>query len=672
MARTLKAPKRGGKPPAPARPRRRFFRTALALGATLTVWVVAGVALLVGYYALDLPDVEDALAAGRRPGVTLLAADGEVLATFGEVHRRPVHLADLPPALPAAVLATEDRRFHDHFGLDILGLGRALLANMEAGRIVQGGSTITQQVAKNLFLSPERSLKRKVQELMLALWLERRLTKNEILTLYLNRVYFGAGAYGVEAASQRFFDKPAAELTLYQSAMLAGLLKAPSRYNPANSPALARDRANQVLANMTDAGAIDVQTAEAARRDGGRTGKGVDPLRIGRHFADWVMERLPGYVTMGAQDLVVTTTLDRRLQRLAEAEIEATLATAGAKSGVEEAALVTLTPDGAVRAMVGGRNYRESQFNRATRALRQPGSAFKPLVYLAALEAGLDPGSRVLDGPISIADWTPANIDNRYRGQVALTEAFAQSLNTAAVRVAQAAGPHRIVEVARRLGIGSDLNPTLGLALGTDEVSVLDLTAAYGVFANGGIGVWPYAILEIKDGDGRLLYTRQGSGPGKVVSAERVEQMSAMMQEVILSGTGRAAALDRPAAGKTGTSQNFRDAWFVGYTADLVTGLWMGNDDGDAMKRVTGGTLPAQTWKRYMLAAEKGFPIRPLPRPVPEAAVEPLQAGTWQDPDKGFWNRIFSVFKSVGSDSGGGSGGNRLGSYQGYPVDDGR
>ncbi len=611
----------------------RWLMFAAKWTATAAVWAVIATGMAAAWYAYDLPDVDSAVAATRRPSVSVLAADGSAIAAYGDLYGAPVSLADLPAALPEAVLATEDRRFYSHFGLDVIGLARATLANLRAGRIVEGGSTITQQVAKNLFLTPERTIKRKVQELMLALWLERKFTKDQILTLYLNRVYLGAGTYGVEAAARRYFAVPARRLSLYQAATLAGLLKAPSRYNPINDPKRAAARTRVVLANMVAAGSLSPAAAERAERHRLVPAKALPGATNGRYFADWILEQVSAYVTPGNRDLTVLTTLDRNLQRMAETAVEKTLAGPGASANASQAALLALGPDGAVRAMVGGRDYRKSQFNRATQARRQPGSAFKPLVYLAALEAGLTPDSRLLDEPLTIEGWSPRNFTGRHLGEVTLRQAMAQSINTVAVAAAERSGRGRIVEIARRLGITAKLRTTPSLALGATEVALMELTAAYAPFANGGIGVWAYGIEEIRDNQGRVLYRRSGSGPGRVVAAAHVAAMNDMLGAVIATGTGRAAALGRPAAGKTGTSQNFRDAWFVGYSADLIAGVWMGNDDGRPMRRVTGGGLPARLWRDFMKAAHRGVAARPLPgRRAPRPA----------DDERGFWGGLMA------------------------------
>lgn len=616
------------------------LRWCVRWGLTAAVWAAVAALGLVAFYAYDLPSVDEAFRPTRPPTVVILAADGSELATMGDLYGRPVSLRELPPYLPQAVIATEDRRFYDHFGLDPIGLARALVANLKAGRVVQGGSTITQQVAKNLFLKPERTLKRKVQELLLAMWLERKFSKDQILTVYLNRVYLGARAYGVEAAAERYFGRPARALSLYESAMIAGLLKAPSRYNPWRDPALAAARAEQVLVNMVAAGFLT--EAQAAHAKARRSILVATKTRAqARYLADWVSEQLSGFVGASDRDLKVITTVDPRLQRLAEAKLERLIQEKGAQAQVGEAALVALSPDGAVRAMVGGVDYGKSQFNRATQALRQPGSAFKPFVYLAALEAGLLPSARFVDGPLAINGWSPRNYDGKYRGDVTVAEALAHSINTVAVQVAERTGRERIIRTAHRLGLEGAMTPTPSLALGTEEVTLLDLTAAFAPFANGGFGVWPYAIDRILDAGGRELYRRQGSGKGRVVAAHHVGLMNAMLQDAIASGTGKAARLNRPAAGKTGTSQNFRDAWFIGYSADLVAGVWMGNDDGEPMKQVTGGGLPAILWRDFMAEAHAGRPVKPLPGASFDRAPGVSSPGSW-------WQRIFRNLYSGG------------------------
>jgi penicillin-binding protein 1A len=606
------------------------------------LWTVIVGSVVLGYFALTLPDTGELTRAERRPSVTILASDGSLLTSYGDLFGQPLTLKEMSPYLPKAVVATEDRRFYSHFGVDPIGLVRAVFANVAAGHIVQGGSTITQQLAKNLFLTPERSLSRKIQETLLALWLEHRFSKNQILEIYLNRVYLGAGTYGVDAAAHRYFNKSARQTNLYESAAIAGLLKAPTRFNPIRDSDKAAARTAQVLAKMVDAGFVTSSQAMAAL-SGGTSLTAVPVTRPGaRYFGDWVAEQLGDFADTGNRDLTVVTTLDPRMQAQAEAAIADAITREGGKMAVRQGALVAMSPDGAVRAMVGGRDYNGSQFNRATQAQRQPGSAFKPFVYLAGLEAGLQPSDQFVDEPMRIGNWQPRDYTGHYQGEMTLAEGLVQSVNTIAVQVAQRAGLRNVVAVAHRLGISSPLAPEASLALGTSEVNLLELVSAYAPFANGGLGVWPHGIIEIRDGAGKIVFRRTGSGIGQVVSAELTGTMNQMLSAVIGHGTGKSAALPRPAAGKTGTTQDYRDAWFIGYTADLVAGVWLGNDDNAPMNRVTGGSLPAQTWRRFMLTATQAMPVRPLPSGPPPpagmlAAAPPRSGG-------GFFDNFFRLF----------------------------
>ena len=574
------------------------------------IWGFIALAGVLAYYGYGLPDLEKLETPQRRPSVTLVASDNSVLATYGDLHGGAVRFDQVPPYLIQAIVATEDRRFFDHAGVDGIGIIRAAFANLRAGAIRQGGSTLTQQLAKNLFLTPERSLKRKVQELLLAFWLEARFSKKQIFTIYLNRVYLGAGTYGVAAASHHYFDRPASALSLRQAAVIAGLLKAPSRYSPLRNPKAAAKRADQVLANMVAAEFLDPGDAQAARKESLR----LSARRAGtgaRYFSDWLLERAAGFVGRTDRDLVIRTTLSPRLQKIGERRLRQTLKQA-ASCNARQGALVALSPDGAIRAMVGGRNYGRSQFNRVTQARRQPGSAFKLFVYLAGLESGLAPDESVDDTPVTIDGWRPRNYDGKYRGRVTVRQAFARSLNAAAVRVSERAGRRKVIGVAERLGITATLKGHPSVALGASEVSLLELTGAYAVLANRGFPAWPYGILEIRDGDGKLLYRRGGAGAGRLVQPREVAALQTMLSDVVTTGTGRAARLRRPAAGKTGTSQEFRDAWFVGFTAEMVTGVWLGNDNSSPMKKVTGGSFPARLWKGFMTEALKGAPARRL------------------------------------------------------------
>ena len=554
----------------------------------------------------------------------MLAADGSLLARSGDLYGNTVTVADLPPDLVHAVTAIEDRRFYHHFGIDLVGLARAAWINYRSGTVVQGGSTLTQHLAKNLFLTPERTFKRKIQEALLALWLEHVYTKDQILTGYLNRVYLGAGAFGVDAAARTYFGKPATELNLQESAIIAGLLKAPSRYSPATDMDAAIARSQLVLQAMRRDGVITDAEMLAALSAPPPDIHHAAITEGARYIADWVIQQAQAYLGRPIdQDVTIQTTIDPALQRLAEAKVTETLTGPAVKLKASQAALIAMSLDGAVRAMVGGRDYEESQFNRATQALRQPGSAFKPFVYLAALESGLKPDSLVDDGPIDIGGWSPANFEPGFKGRIPAREALAESINTAAVRVLDFAGIDHVRTVARRLGIGEPIPRDLSIALGTSDVTLLELTGAYAAFANGGSGVLPHAVEKVTDDGGTVLYERMGGGPGEVALPWLVAELDSMMVDVIGYGTGKAAKLDRPAAGKTGTSQDFRNAWFIGFTADFVTGVWFGNDDNSPMKKVTGGMLPARTWHNFMMEAEAHRPVRELPalaRP-PSAAV---------------------------------------------------
>lgn len=557
------------------------------------------------WFAWDLPSVDELAPAAeksRRPGVTIQAADGSLIAGYGDLYGQRLTVNELPPEMVQAVIAIEDRRFFEHPGVDFRGLLRATLANVMAGGVVQGGSTLTQQLAKNLFLTPERSYNRKIKELLLALALERKFEKDELLTIYLNRVYLGAGTYGVEAAAQRYFGTSARDVDTYQAAVLAGLLRAPSRLNPDNSTKAAHNRALTVLSAMVDAGYLkpeEAKTIGGTRRPGRGNAATPRPRVTGetrRYFADWVLERSAGYAGNRGSDLAVETTLDPGLQKLAETAV-ASVDTKGA-----QVALIALRDDGAVLAMVGGKRYGASQFNRVTTALRQPGSAFKPIVYLPALEAGMTPDSLVRDAPITVDGWTPRNFSGKYRGEVTLREAVARSLNTVAVRVSEDVGRDRVVQAARRLGITSPLKPHPSIALGAGEVTPLELAAAYAVFANGGFAVAPYGVSEVRQ-DGNVVFRRKGANSRRVIDAEAAAQTTDMLQAVVDWGTGKSAAFGVPAAGKSGTSQDFRDAWFVGYAGNIVTAVWVGNDNNSPMDRVTGSTIPAAIWRAFMAPA---------------------------------------------------------------------
>ncbi len=619
--RTKRASKDVRRPRSERRPARRT-KARFAWVASILVVLTLGIGGGWLWFSQDLPSL-DGLNTERRPAIRLLASDGTLLETYGDVFGRKVHVRYLPKHVPQAVLAAEDRRFYSHFGVDAVGLVRAIVANIRAGHVVQGGSTITQQVAKNLFLTPERSMSRKIREAILALKLEARFSKDDILTVYMNRMYLGSGTWGIDAAAKRYFNKPAEALSVYEAAMIAGLLKAPSRYNPANSKDLAHARAVLVLNSMADVDFLTPAQAQdaAIKRTSAVRGK-TRPAQ--RYFTDWIVERVRGYVGSGQGDLIVKTTLDPKLQRMAEAKTEKIMAEA-AERGVTQVGLVLMTPEGAVRAMIGGKDYGDSKFNRATQALRQPGSSFKPFVYLAALEAGLSPNTTFTDAPLAIGRYTPKNYGGKYYGNVTLRTALAKSLNSVAVRVSEQVGRDKVIGAARRMGVTAHLTDTPSIALGASDVPLIEMTTAYAVLANKGTGVWSYGIEEIREKDGtaegRILYQRPNDDPGRVVQENDVNGMNAMLMSVVESGTGRRARIGRPAAGKTGTSQEFRDAWFVGYTPNLVAGVWMGNDDGEPMKKVTGGNLPAMLWGAVMKEAHKGVEVADLPTYIAPAVV---------------------------------------------------
>jgi penicillin-binding protein 1A len=604
---------------------RRLFGRLIYWGLVAAVWMVIAGGGAVVWISAHLPAIESLEIPKRPPSIQIAGLDGRVLVTRGDMGGAAVPLKELPPHLPKAFVAIEDRRFYSHFGVDAMGIARAATANVLRRGVAQGGSTLTQQLAKNLFLTQERTLHRKAQEVVLALWLERKYSKAQILDLYLNRVYFGSGAYGVEAAAQRYFGKSARQVTLAEAAVLAGLVKSPSRLAPTRNPDAAQRRAELVLTAMAETGAISAAAAKQAAANPAQTFKPGGAGSI-NYVADWIMDVLDDLVGRFEQDLVVETTIDPALQILAEKALVDELAQKGEKFDVGQGAIVAMTPEGAVRALVGGRNYAESQFNRAVAAKRQPGSAFKPFVYLTALERGLTPDTVREDKPIALKGWKPENYTREYFGNVSLTQALAHSLNTVSVRLTLEVGPQAVVRTAHRLGIASKLEPNASIALGTSEVSVIELVSAFAVLANGGTAVAPHVVERVRIMNGKTLYARQKSRLGQVVDPQHAGMMNTMMQETLLTGTARKAALPGwPAAGKTGTSQDFRDAWFIGYTSQLVTGVWLGNDDSSPTKKATGGGMPVEVWSRFMRSAHQGLAVAALPgaggvRPGPAEA----------------------------------------------------
>ncbi len=601
----------------------------------LAIWVAVILAGTVTVYSLMAPDPLEAGLSKQPAKLRILAENGKVIAEKG-LRRHHVPLEKMPPHVIKAVLSTEDQRFYYHFGFDPIGILRASIANYRAGRIVQGGSTITQQLVKVLFLKPERTYWRKIEEVLLALSLEYRFEKNQILELYLNRIYFGAGNYGIEAAAQHYFGKSVSDVGIYEAAILAGLIKSPSFYAPTRDLQRALDRGKLVLQNMLNNSAISVETYRQA------LAKPPDlraylPSESYGYVIDWVVELVSAYGQNLQTDMVVETTIDYELQGAAQRIVKEDMALHGKTYSAGEAAAVILDPRGAVKALVGGRNYGRNQFNRVVKARRQPGSTFKPFIFLTALEKGLTPESIVHDGDITIGDWSPRNYNDRFRGDVTLREGLSLSLNSVAIRLSEWVGRENVIKTAHRLGINSGLKNNPSIALGTSEVSLLEITAAYAPFSNGGFAVLPHVIKKIRDQEGNILFQRGSPYWGRVMSPHLVSAMNDMLTATIKVGTGRQAALDpHPAAGKTGTGQNYRDAWFIGYTAHYVTGIWIGNDDFTPMKRVTGGSLPTMIWRDLMLTAHVSKSVAALP------GQDWQQAGNWgRREGRSLWDALF-------------------------------
>ena len=593
-----------------------FTRAAVEVASDGLTLGCGGLVLML---ALALPAFDATRTDWRTQGdysMTILDRYGNEIGKRGIRQSDAVPLEDYPDHLIKAVLATEDRRFFTHFGIDVLGTFRALVENIRASAVVQGGSSLSQQLAKNLFLSNERTLERKIKEAFLAIWLEANLSKREILKLYLDRAYMGGGNFGVEAASEFYFDKSAKDLNLPESALLAGLFKAPARFAPhVNLPA-ARARANEVLTNMVQAGFMTEGQVIGARRHPADVVELVEASGSPDYFLDWVFEEVKRLAPNADRVLTVRSTIDIPMQRVAEEAIESTLRQSGQAYRVKQAATVAVETDGAVRIMVGGRDYGESQFNRATSALRQPGSSFKPYVYATAMMNGFTPETVVRDGPICIGNWCPRNYSGGYSGPVTLTKALVKSINTIPVRLAQQIGRDKIVEVAHAMGINTELRITRSLPLGASEVTVLDQTAGYAVFASGGFKTTPYGFTQIITSKGDVIYDRRRDAPPavRVLPEETVAAMNGILSQVPEWGTGRRAKLEGiRTAGKTGTTSAYRDGWFVGYTGNFTAAVWMGNDDYTSTRRLTGGSLPAMVWNKFMTFAHKGIDLRPIP-----------------------------------------------------------
>ncbi len=564
----------------------------------------------------DLPPSPDKAALwslNRPPGVTFLDRNGAVLAVRGPRHGQVVSIGQMPAYLPHAFLAAEDRRFYAHHGVDLEGVARAAWADVGAHHVVQGGSTITQQVARNIFLNADQTLKRKLQEAALAWRIERMLSKDEILELYLNRIYFGDGAYGVEAAAQTYFGKPARSLTLSESALLAALPKAPSKLDPVNDLDAAEARAHTILAEMRQDGWINAAEQQAALKSPPTLVPEKPAEGDFGYVLDLAAQHARDLAQNGAPDLIVRLTVDPRLQATAAQVVRDGVAE-GRRLGATQAALVALSPDGAIRALVGGRDHRESAFDRATQALRQPGSAFKPFVYAAALEAGVRPQDVRTDAPVNFHGWSPGNYGGHYSGPVTVADALARSINTVAVKLAHQVGADKVAALAQRFGLTMiPSKPNLSIGLGAYEVDLLDLVSGYQVFQQDGRHPEPYLIETVTNAHGDVLYRHPSVAPPQVYDPAHNRLMVKMMEGVIDHGTARKADIGRPAAGKTGTSQTWRDAWFVGFTPDWIAGVWVGDDRSRPMAKVAGGELPSEMWRRFMLAAHADTPVHDFP-----------------------------------------------------------
>lgn len=629
---TRRGKARRGRPEKPPRGRGRrrekkpltFGRVVLKLVGwlfILGIWGAIAVGGVVGYYAFQLPPADTWKVPDRPANIRILAADGQLISNRGKSGGEAVSLHELPYYVPAAFVSIEDRRFYDHFGLDVIGLASVALESIRAGGVTRGASTITQQVAKNLFLTPDQTLGRKVQEAVLALWLERNYTKEEILELYLNRVNFGHEKYGIEAAAQFYFGKSARNLSLSEAAILAGSLQAPSRLNPKGKPELVQARQQLVLNAMAREGYISAAEAKAATIDQGET---VRTRVVGSesYVADWVETLMTAYLGDLKEDVIVHTTINWDLQKQAEFVLREAVAQHGKEMAFSQGAMVAMDVDGSVRALVGGIDYTQSQYNRAVTSRRQPGSTFKAFVYLAGMEKGYTPDTVADDAPIDINGWQPANADGNFNGPMTLREALAKSRNTIAAVLANDVGPEKVVEAAMRLGISSPLQPVPSIALGTQEVSLLEMTAAYAPFANGGIGVIANVITRIETPEGKVLYDAVPAGPGRVIQPNIVGEMNDMLHAAVEIGTGKRAQLNGwPMAGKTGTSQKARDAWFIGYTSRMVTGVWLGNDD-DVGTKLTGGNVPVEVWSQFMAKAHEGIPVAELPGLAGDATTD--------------------------------------------------
>lgn len=612
----------------------------------LGLLMLLALGIVVAWYSYDLPDIRTLEDAERKPSITMVTKDGEILTSYGDLYGTTITLDKVPKHVPQAVLAIEDHRFYEHMGIDIIAFMRAIYSNVIRGKVVQGGSSITQQLAKNFLLAKkkfhytDRSIRRKVQELLVSLWLEYHFTKDQILSIYLNRIDFGAGVYGFDAAAQRFFFKQLNEVSVFEAAILAGMLKAPTRYNPLRHPKEAVDRGSVVVKKMVEYKYI-TESAGVAELKTGKERIMNRRLDVGsyRYFTDWIMDTLPSYLGYIDRDLVVVTTLNLKAQEAAHKTVQHMTAQYSEKLGFQQMALVSMNLDGEVIAMIGGKDYSRSQFNRVTQALRQPGSAFKSFVFMSAFEHGFKPSDVMNDAQVAYGKWKPRNIYNHYRGDLTLEEAFAYSSNTITVKLLHKVGVSPLIKMAQRLGINTKLARNLTLALGSGEVTLFDMTAAMGVVANSGYEIYPHGVVEIRDkSTNELLYKSGAPQLRKLLSDEVVQYMDQVMSAAVSYGTAKRSKLANaiPSAGKSGTTQDHRDGWFVGYLKRRkgpITGIWVGNDNYSPTKGIVGGTVPAESWKMY-----HDMWVSPLPNendhiviPQPEETQEPQAAPTEED-----------------------------------------
>jgi penicillin-binding protein 1A len=574
-----------------------------------------------------LPDVSRLDDIHRQPTITYLDRSGAVLGVRGGQYGAPVDIDHLPAYVPAAFVSIEDRRFYQHQGFDAIGIARALAADVGHGRIVEGASTITQQLARNLFLTPDQTLERKAQEVVLAVQIEQHYSKKQILGLYLSRVYFGNGAYGLEAAARRYYDKPASKLTIAEAASLAGMLKSPNHYNPVDDPEAAAQRSQVVLQAMVETGAITEAQRRHAEAHPGKAFKQA-PTAPAQYFVDWMDAKTKQLVGPPKEDLVVETTLDLTLEDHA-AEAASAVVAGHARQGVQQAALVSLDGSGRIRALVGGVDYQHSPFDRAIDAHRQAGSSWKPFVYLTAMEAGQTPDTPVVDEPVTINGWSPRNFEPEFLGPITLQVALDQSVNTVAARLADEVGRDKVAATARRLGINAQVNTDPAMALGTTLVTPLEMSQAYTAFANGGDRVTAFGLEQIHTARGRVLYQHRLDPPSNVIANPPLTYMDQMLRGVIASGTGTHAAIPGyDLAGKTGTTSDYKDAWFCGFSGGVTTVVWLGRDDATPMVRVTGGGAPAELWRTYMKVALPRMHAQPIPPgpPPPLPAPTPVDA----------------------------------------------